>query len=86
LSQCHFVHHRSHVLTRAINWAYAVWGRRLTAWATARIMYVCTEPERSLPCTQNITTSPYIVPHEPVHNVTVWPKLSTRTVAFRFPE
>jgi hypothetical protein len=36
LSQCHFVHHKSHMDTRDRTRASAVRGRRLTAWAMAR--------------------------------------------------
>jgi hypothetical protein len=37
LSQCHFVHHKSHMeWPRDWTWASAVGGRRLTAWAMAR--------------------------------------------------
>jgi hypothetical protein len=37
LSQCHFVHHKSHMdLTQDRTRASAVGGRRLTAWAMAR--------------------------------------------------
>jgi hypothetical protein len=36
LSQCHFVHHKSHMDSRDRTRASAVGGRRLTAWAMAR--------------------------------------------------
>jgi hypothetical protein len=36
LFQCHFVHHKSHMTTRARTRAAEVGSRRLTAWAMAR--------------------------------------------------
>jgi hypothetical protein len=44
LSQCHFVHHKSHMdLTWDRTLASVVRGRRLTAWAMARPTYICLE-------------------------------------------
>jgi hypothetical protein len=40
LSQCHFVHHKSHMdLTWDRTRVYVVRGRRLTAWAMARPLF-----------------------------------------------